>query len=185
MASMGDPAAVGDDGNWCQVLRPPEAPGKAALFLDRDGVLVEEVNYLHRARDVRLIPGAAEGVARANARGVPVVLVTNQAGIAYGYYEWAAFARVQAARKPNPGMLLAAGDRMALDMARSWIVGDRVRDLEAGLRAGLQGGLHVLSGHGAAPGEREAAVALAGPVFQVLTADSLADAPAMLPILAP
>jgi D-glycero-D-manno-heptose 1,7-bisphosphate phosphatase len=69
---------------------------RPALFLDRDGVIVKEVNYLHRAADVELHDGAAELIARANAAAVPVVAVTNQAGIARGYYGWAEYADVEA-----------------------------------------------------------------------------------------
>src|SRR6266851_9710002 len=59
---------------------------KPAVFLDRDGVLIEEVNYLTEVGQVRLIPGAAEAVAELNRAGVPVVVVTNQAGVARGYF---------------------------------------------------------------------------------------------------
>jgi D-glycero-D-manno-heptose 1,7-bisphosphate phosphatase len=65
------------------------------LFLDRDGVVVEETNYLHSVTDVVFIPGVVEAVARANASSVPVVLVTNQAGIGRGLYGWDAFHAVQ------------------------------------------------------------------------------------------
>lgn len=71
--------------------------GGSCLFLDRDGVVVEEVEYLHRAEDVRVLPGAAEVIASARKRGWAVGLVTNQAGIGRGYYDWMAFAAVQSA----------------------------------------------------------------------------------------
>jgi len=67
-----------------------------AVFIDRDGTLNEEVGYLHRPEDVVLIPGAAEGLARLNARGIPVIVVTNQAGIGRGYYDMEAFEAVMA-----------------------------------------------------------------------------------------
>ena len=67
-----------------------------ALFLDRDGVVVEDPGYLSDPRQVRLIEGAAEAVAALNYRGAPVVVVTNQSGVARGYYDWAAFEAVQA-----------------------------------------------------------------------------------------
>ena len=84
------------EGVWCEVLRkfPPGCP---ALFLDRDGALVEETEYLRRVEDIAMIPGAAGVIAAANKRSVAVVLVTNQAGIARGYYGWAEFKRVQRA----------------------------------------------------------------------------------------
>lgn len=68
---------------------------KPALFLDRDGVIVEEVNYLHREDDVSLLPGAAALIAHANRLGVPVVVITNQAGIGRGLYDWPEFEAVQ------------------------------------------------------------------------------------------
>lgn len=66
------------------------------LFLDRDGVIVEEVNYLHRVGDVRFIAGVAENIAVARRRGWRVAMVTNQAGIGRGYYRWEQFAEVNA-----------------------------------------------------------------------------------------
>lgn len=84
------------DGVWCEVLRKPP-PGRPGLFLDRDGAVVEETEYLCRVEDIVMIPGAADVIAAANRCDVPVVLVTNQAGIGRGYYEWADFQRVQQA----------------------------------------------------------------------------------------
>ncbi|OEO29698.1 hypothetical protein VW23_001890 [Devosia insulae DS-56] len=69
--------------------------GGPALFLDRDGVVVEESHYLGRAEDVVMIPGVAEAIAEVNRLHIAVVLVTNQAGIARGYYDWSGFAAVQ------------------------------------------------------------------------------------------
>jgi D-glycero-D-manno-heptose 1,7-bisphosphate phosphatase len=89
---------VGSDHVWCEVLRPGAAArlrGRPALFLDRDGVLVEEVGYLHRPEDVRIIPGTARAVALANRRGLAVVVVTNQAGVGRGLYGWSDFAATQ------------------------------------------------------------------------------------------
>jgi D-glycero-D-manno-heptose 1,7-bisphosphate phosphatase len=79
----------------CEWQLRPAAPGRAALFLDRDGVIVEEVNYLHKPEDVRVLPGAAELIASANELGIPVIVVTNQAGIGRGYYGWPEFEAVQ------------------------------------------------------------------------------------------
>ncbi|MCP5368595.1 MAG: HAD-IIIA family hydrolase [Hyphomicrobiales bacterium] len=214
-----DGAHIDDEGVWNQVLRP--RPGGApvpALFLDRDGVVVEEVNFLCRAEDVRLMPGAVAAIRRAHALGLAVVLVTNQAGIGYGYYTWHEFIAVQErvladlaaagaavdavyacphhakgqppyhhpdhpARKPNPGMLLRAAAQLNLHLAESWIVGDRASDLAAGRNAGLAGGLHVATGHGAADGEAAAALALAGGGFTALAAAGMADALDLLPLL--
>ena len=84
-----------DDGAWCEFVAAPGAP-RPALFLDRDGIIVDEVEYLSEVGRVALCPGVAAMIARANAAGVAVVVVTNQSGIARGYYGWAEFAAVQA-----------------------------------------------------------------------------------------
>lgn len=160
---------------------------KPAVFLDRDGTLNEEVGYLARAEDLRLLPGAATAVAELNARGIPVVVVTNQSGIGRGYYGWPDFeavmgrmgellaeegARVDAVyaaahheqgvgeyaiadhpdRKPNPGMLQRAAEEHGLDLHRSWMVGDKAIDVEAGRRAGCRTCL-VRTGYGAGEGD--------------------------------
>ncbi len=87
---------LNSEGVWCEVLmRPP--PGRPALFLDRDGAVIEDTEYLCRAEDIVMIPGAAAVIAAANRLGIAVVLVTNQAGIGRGYYGWAEFKTVQQA----------------------------------------------------------------------------------------
>lgn len=213
-------ADIGADGVWRQVLtRVPGPPLRPALFLDRDGVIVEEVHYLHRVEDMRLEEGAAEVIAAANAVGVPVVVVTNQSGIGRGKYDWLDFVKVQEAmldaladagafvnavyacphidggrppydakdhpcRKPGPGMLLAAANAMPIDLSRSWIVGDRSGDMGAARRAGCAGGLHVSSGHGGADRERELAREEIRGSFDVRTGINIADAMALVPMLA-
>jgi len=207
---------VEEDGTWVQVAQPTLATrlrGRPGLFLDRDGVLVEDVGYLCRPADLRPIAGGADVILAANRRDIAVVIVTNQSGIGRGFYGWDDFAATQErldavlaaqgaridmtiacphhpegkqpyrhpahpCRKPRPGMVFRALDRLALDRERSWIVGDRVRDLEAGRRAGLAGGLHVGTGDGAK--ERDAARALAGPAFQVLTLTRVRERQAMV-----
>ena len=84
------------DGVWCEVF-PDCCRGAPALFLDRDGVVVEEVDYLHRVEDIHICPDAAAVISAANVNAIPVVLVTNQAGIGRGYYGWAEFCAVQQA----------------------------------------------------------------------------------------
>ena len=176
-----------DTGIWIRAANVVTGQLKPALFLDRDGVIVEEKHYLCRAEDVVLIEGAGNTIAGANHRDVPVVVVTNQAGIGRGYYDWGAFEAVEEAvarelarfnakldavfacgfypehpaRKPSPGMLLAAAQMLHLDLHRSWIVGDHSNDMEAGFNAGLAGGLHLLTGHGTA--QRDAAIRHEGP----------------------
>jgi|SRR5579863_372505 len=87
---------LNSEGVWCEVLTGPR-PGRPAIFLDRDGAIVEETEYLCRIQDIVIIPGAAAVIAAANQRDVTAVLVTNQAGIGRGYYGWAEFKSVQRA----------------------------------------------------------------------------------------
>jgi D-glycero-D-manno-heptose 1,7-bisphosphate phosphatase len=99
---------LNSEGLWCQILRRP-AHDRPALFLDRDGGVVEEVGYLRRPEDIVIIPGAAEVISTANQRRVPVVMITNQSGIGRGYYDWTDFKSVQDAIVSS---LAAAGARI-------------------------------------------------------------------------
>lgn len=87
------------------------------------------------------------------------------------------------ARKPNAGLLLRAAEAFALDLPLSWIIGDRAGDVAAGRAAGLAGGMHVATGWGSQPGEREAARACAGNGYRVLEAASIDEGPDLLPLL--
>jgi D-glycero-D-manno-heptose 1,7-bisphosphate phosphatase len=201
---------------WARIHRQPAALGlRPALFLDRDGCLVEEVHYLRLANDVRLIPGAHRILVQANAQSIPVIVVTNQAGIGRGKLDWRAFLaveeRIQAdlevggafidavlacpdhpdatppyqhfdspSRKPNPGMLLRGAELMSIDLSQSWIVGDRASDLAAGRNAGLEGGIHVLTGYG--PEERLQALALADDRFCVIGVESISELDTVVPL---
>lgn len=88
---------VGPDHVWSQVFNTAhrfDAP-RPALFLDRDGVIVEEVHYLHKVEDVKLIDGASSLIAKANSLDIPVIIVTNQSGLARQMFGWAEFDAVQ------------------------------------------------------------------------------------------
>src|ERR1700733_15082176 len=93
------------EGVWCEILTR-KAPGRPALFLDRDGAVVEETDYLCRVEDIVMIRGAAAAIAAANKHNVAVVMVTNQAGIGRGYYGWPEF---QAVQKTIASVLAAQG----------------------------------------------------------------------------
>jgi D-glycero-D-manno-heptose 1,7-bisphosphate phosphatase len=156
--------------------------GRPALFVDRDGVVIVEKEYLKEVGQILLVPRAAEAIARVNAQGIPVVVITNQSGVARGYFaeEWVARVHKQidlllaergahidryyycphhptegkgtyridcACRKPKPGMLLRAAAELDLDLSRSYVIGDRLSDLEAGERAGCAAIL-VRTGYG-------------------------------------
>lgn len=150
-----------------------------AIFFDRDGVIIEEVDYIANPRDVKLIKGASSAIKSAREMGFRTVIITNQSGIGRGFFGWADYLSVEnyfvetlrkqgvqvdgilacgAApgtdadewRKPSDGMLLAAALSLNLDLHRSIVVGDKASDLEAGKRAGLRLGVHVATGHGTA-----------------------------------
>jgi D-glycero-D-manno-heptose 1,7-bisphosphate phosphatase len=152
---------------------------KPAVFLDRDGTINVEKNYLHRVEDWEWIPGAPEAIARLNEAGYLVVVVTNQAGIARGLYTELDVqvlhahisaelemrgARVDAyyycphhplygerqdcnCRKPKPGMLFEAVRKMGIDLESSWLVGDKLIDMQAANAADVSGIL-VQTGYG-------------------------------------
>lgn len=84
-----------ENGLWARRLGFAIQPGRPALFLDRDGVVVEEVHFLSRPHDVRLTEGVADAIAATNRAGLAVVIVTNQSGIARGILDWPAFELVQ------------------------------------------------------------------------------------------
>ena len=83
------------NGVFHQIIRPISKDPRPVLFLDRDGCIVVETNYLHKAEEVQLINGAANVIARANSLDIAVVVVTNQSGIGRGYFTWEDFFDVQ------------------------------------------------------------------------------------------
>lgn len=146
-----------------------------AVFLDRDGTVCVLVEYLSDPEGMELIPGSAEAIRILNRLGLKVVLVTNQSGLARGYFTEEVLdaihermarlledegARIDAiyycchhpddgcsCRKPEPGLLRKAAEEMALDLEGSYMVGDMIKDVKAGKSAGAKGIL-VLSGYG-------------------------------------
>ena len=155
---------------------------RPAVFLDRDGTLVQEVPYLHDPERVALLPGVAALGALASA-GYALVVVTNQAGVARGLYDVAAvdrvhrrlrellaaggvrldavlycphhpegtvaaYARACRCRKPGPGMLETAAERLGLELPVSYLVGNHPTDVGAAVAAGVTP-LFVATGHAA------------------------------------
>lgn len=161
---------------YYQLYSKPSRTPTPALFLDRDGVLIEDKNYICNPDDVQLCHGAKKLFDQAKNNQWPVVVVTNQSGIARGLFNWNDYENVtqrllqilgseilisaiyanghgpnaplNSWRKPSPGMLLAAAKDLNIDLSRSIIVGDRLTDLQAGASAGLPLLIHVLTGHG-------------------------------------
>jgi D-glycero-D-manno-heptose 1,7-bisphosphate phosphatase len=143
-----------------------------ALFLDRDGVVNVEKNYLHKIDDFELMDGIVEVCRTYAEKGYVILIVTNQSGISRGYYSEEDFALLSRwmvdhfkslgisiekiyhcphhesidgaceCRKPEPGMFLRAQKEYGLDMASSVMIGDNERDIEAARRAGV--GLNIL-----------------------------------------
>lgn len=136
--------------------------GHRAVFLDRDGTIIEDVGYLSDPGRVRLLPGAAEAIRRLNEHGLLAVVVTNQSGIARGLLSESDYqatqrrldqllasrgARLDAhyfcphlpemngpcdCRKPGTLLYRQAAERFGIDLAKSWWVGDRLRDVAPG-----------------------------------------------------
>jgi D-glycero-D-manno-heptose 1,7-bisphosphate phosphatase len=151
------------------------SPKRPAIFLDRDGTINEEMGYINHLSRFRLLPEAGPAIRRLNEAGLPVVVITNQSGAARGYFPATlvdevhrhlhnllaqAGARVDAiytclhgpdadcsCRKPRPGLLLKSALDLDLDLSRSYLVGDRYKDIETAANAGVAGIL-VLTGYG-------------------------------------
>ena len=150
---------------------------KPAVFLDRDGVLIEEKNYLHRVEDVAFFPGVAAALKRLADAGFKLFIVSNQSGVGRGYFTLAEvergnehlrrelartgvrFEKIYIApeapdqpscgRKPSPQFLFDARDEFNLNLAESFMVGDKLIDLECGWNAGVKKSILVRTGYGA------------------------------------
>ncbi len=109
LARTDTPWPITDDGIGLKVRAARGVRPRPALVLDRDGVIIEDTDYIGDPDEVRLIPGAAEMITVANRAGVPVAVVTNQSGIDRGLYGWDAFAAVEA---EIAARLAAAGARL-------------------------------------------------------------------------
>lgn len=149
---------------------------RTSVFLDRDGTVNVEVDYLDDPDDLRLIQGAGRAIRLLNEAGFYVILVTNQSAIGRGLFSTARLAEIHdelvrrlaaydaqldaiyicphrpdegcACRKPEPGLLQRAAKEHSLDLSRCFVVGDKASDLEAGRRVGCRTVL-VLTGYGA------------------------------------
>ncbi len=159
-----------------------------AVFLDRDGTLIEERNYLRRPEEVALLPGAATALRRLQDAGFLLFIVSNQSGVGRGLFTLAdveavnarvveefgrhglKFQRIYTApeapdqpshgRKPSPQFLFDARDEFGLDLAASYVIGDKLSDVETGWNAGVKRSILVRTGYGACT-EREAGGRLA------------------------
>ncbi len=153
-----------------------------AIFLDRDGTINVEKNYLWRCEDFEFLPGVPSALKSLQDAGFLLVIVTNQSGVARGYYSLSDVDKLHEymkqqllafdvtvagvyvcphhpdgvddgpfsvrchCRKGEPGMLLQAAEDLAIDLSQSYMIGDKISDIEAGHRAGCSS-LLVASGH--------------------------------------
>jgi len=148
-------------------------PYRRAVFLDKDGTIIENVPYNVDPERIQLSPGAEEGLRQLHRAGYPLFVVSNQAGVARGYFPESALQGVEArlrellaafgvplagftycphhpegsveglavvceCRKPAPGMIVRTAAEHGIDLARSWMVGDILDDIQAGRRAGCR-----------------------------------------------
>ena len=145
------------------------------IFLDRDGVINHEVNYLHKISEFKFIDGIFEACICFKKLGYQIIIVSNQSGIARGYYSeddyqiltrWliAQFKEKRInildsihcphspddrcnCRKPMPGMFLTAQKTYDIDMKKSWMIGDKETDIQAAIASGIINTILVSSGH--------------------------------------
>ena len=150
---------------------------KRAIFLDRDGTLNVDKNYLSNPADLVIIPGTSAALRRLMDAGYLLFIVTNQSGIGRGYYSLAdmhavndrlcaelardgiRFEKIYYApeapedpsrgRKPSPQFLFDARDEFGIDLAQSYMVGDKLIDVECGWNAGVKKSILVRTGYGA------------------------------------
>ena len=177
---------------------------RPAVFIDRDGTLIEEAGYLNHLDRLVFFPFTVDAVRQLNRGGFAIVVITNQAGIARGIVPEAFVGRAHQhiserlaaggahvdgyyhcphhpsgvvpglsvtcdCRKPKPGLLVRAVAEMDLDPVRSFIVGDRWHDLEAGRAAGT-GAVLVRTGYGAGEERKPRAGVTADAVVDNLSA---------------
>ncbi len=147
-----------------------------AVFLDRDGTIIQERNYLYRPEDVVLLPGAPEALRRLQSAGFKLFIVSNQSGVGRGYFTLQDVGRVNThlqqllvvhgvrfdkiyiapeapdqpspGRKPSPEFLFNARDEFGLDLGASYMIGDKLIDLECGWNAGVAASILVRTGYG-------------------------------------
>jgi len=148
-----------------------------AVFIDRDGTMIAEKNYLHRPEDVEIFPATPIGLKKLCAAGFKLFIVSNQSGVGRGYFTMADVEKVNRhlcaelardgvrfekiyiapekpeapsrGRKPSPQFLFDARDEFGLNLAESFLVGDKLIDLECGWNASVKKSILVRTGYGA------------------------------------
>jgi len=136
----------------------------AAVFIDRDGTIIEDADYCSHPKQVKVLPGVLEALRRLKSKGFKLIVITNQSGIGRGFFTVAEYRLVESEvsrqlghglidatyvcpdvpgqhssyRKPSPGMILQANQEHPIDLARSFFVGDKEIDVECGRNAGVR-----------------------------------------------
>jgi D-glycero-D-manno-heptose 1,7-bisphosphate phosphatase len=156
---------------------------QAAVFLDRDGTLIVDKDYLSSPEDVVIFPGVGVALKKLQDYGFKLFIVSNQSGVGRGYFTMDAVEKVNArlcedlaregvrfekiyiapeapdqpsrGRKPSPQFLFDARDEFGLDLARSYVIGDKLIDVECGYNAGVKKCILVRTGYGAETERRE------------------------------
>ena len=145
------------------------------IFLDRDGVINKEINYLYKIESFEFINGVFYACQYLESLNYKIIITTNQSGISRGYYTESDFQKLTKwmlgqfnnnnidildvihcphlpsdfcdCRKPKPGMLLSAKTKHNIDMENSWMIGDKENDIQAAHNAGIRNTILVKSGH--------------------------------------
>jgi D-glycero-D-manno-heptose 1,7-bisphosphate phosphatase len=136
----------------------------AAVFIDRDGTIIEDAEYCSHPKQVKVFPGVSQALQRLKSKGFKLIVITNQSGIGRGFFTVDEYRSVESEvsrqlgdrlidatyfcpdvpgqhsshRKPSPGMILQAKQEHQIDLARSFFIGDKEIDVECGRHAGVR-----------------------------------------------
>lgn len=158
------------------IKAPLNSNSQRAVFLDRDGTLIEEKEYLSKPEQVVIYPGVVQALKELKDAGFKLFLVTNQSGVGRGYFTLEDVEEVHAhlgaelakhgikfekiyvapehpdkpsrGRKPSPQFLFDARDEFGIDLSQSYMIGDKLIDLECGWNAGVKKSILVRTGYG-------------------------------------
>ena len=146
-----------------------------SIFLDRDGVINRDTDYLHKIKEFEFLDGIFEACKHFQSLNFKIIIITNQSGIGRGYFSEIEYMKITKwminelnkndvkildifhcphapesncdCRKPKPGMFIAAKNKYNINMEESWMVGDSERDITAASLAGIKNTILVRSGH--------------------------------------
>jgi D-glycero-D-manno-heptose 1,7-bisphosphate phosphatase len=136
----------------------------AAVFIDRDGTIIEDADYCSHPKQVKVFPGVSEALRLLKSHGFKIIVITNQSGIGRGFFTVDEYRSVESEvarqlgpdlidatyfcpdvpgphsshRKPSPGMVLQAKREQGIDLTRSFFIGDKEIDVECGRNAGVR-----------------------------------------------